>query len=61
MRVEKGESAEQKEEEEPMLQIMKQSEYDIIEQLRKTLARISLLSLILSSKVHHHALQKVLD
>ncbi len=61
VRVEKGEATEKKEEEELLLQIMKQSEYDIIEQLRKTPARISLLSLILSSEVHRQALQKVLD
>jgi len=40
---------------------MKQSDYDVIEQLRKTPALISLLSLILSSKVHRQALQKILD
>ncbi len=60
VRVEKEESSEKKEEEELLLQIMKQSEYDIIEQLRKTRAQIFLLSLILSSEVHRHALQKVL-
>ncbi len=56
--IEKGESSEKKEEEELLLQIMKHSEYDVIEQLRKTLTQISLLSLILSSEVHHHALQR---
>ncbi|KAJ9178602.1 hypothetical protein P3X46_010473 [Hevea brasiliensis] len=55
------ESAEHKEEEELLLQIMKQSEYDVVEQLRKTPARISLLSLILSSEVHRQALQRILD
>ncbi len=59
--VEKGEPSEKKEEDELLLQIMKQNEYDMIEQLRKTPARISLLSLILSSEVHHHALQRVLN
>ncbi len=34
--VEKGESYERKEENELLLQIMKQSEYDVIEQLKKT-------------------------
>ncbi|KAJ9182298.1 hypothetical protein P3X46_006306 [Hevea brasiliensis] len=53
--------AEHKEEEELLLQIMKQSEYDVVEQLRKTPARISLLSLILSSEVHRQALQRILD
>ncbi|KAJ9182858.1 hypothetical protein P3X46_006805 [Hevea brasiliensis] len=60
-KVEGGEPAEPKEEEELLLQIMKQSEYDVVEQLRKTPARISLLSLILSSEVHRQALQKILD
>ncbi|KAJ9190649.1 hypothetical protein P3X46_001829 [Hevea brasiliensis] len=62
--VEKTEEVEptgHKEEEELLLQIMKQSEYDVVEQLRKTPARISLLSLILSSEVHRQALQKILD
>ncbi|XP_058009625.1 uncharacterized protein LOC131183239 [Hevea brasiliensis] len=49
VRVKKGEPSEKKEEEELLLQIIKQSEYDVIEQLRKTLTRFSLLSLILSS------------
>ncbi len=40
---------------------MKQSEYNVIEQLKKTPARISLLSLILSLDVHRQALQKILD
>ncbi|KAJ9182555.1 hypothetical protein P3X46_006539 [Hevea brasiliensis] len=53
--------AEHKEEEELLLQIMKQSEYDVVEQLRKTPAQISLLSLILSSEVHRQALQRILD
>ena len=47
--------------EEEFLKIMKQSEYDIVEQLRKTPARISLLSLIMSSEPHRKALQKVLN
>ena len=34
------------------LQIMKQSEYDIVEQLKKTPVRILILSLILSSEAH---------
>ncbi len=59
--VEKGESSEKKEENELLLQIIKQSEYDVIEQLKKTPARISLLSLIVSLKVHRHALLRVLD
>ncbi|KAJ9168203.1 hypothetical protein P3X46_019756 [Hevea brasiliensis] len=60
-KMEEVEPAGPKEEEELLLQIMKQSEYDVVEQLRKTPARISLLSLILSSEVHRHALQKILD
>ncbi|KAJ9162547.1 hypothetical protein P3X46_022311 [Hevea brasiliensis] len=45
----KRESSEKKDEDELLLQIMKQNEYDVIEQLQRTPARISLLSLILSS------------
>jgi len=48
-------------EEEEFLKIMKQSEYDIVDQLKKTPARISILSLILNSEVHKKALQKVLS
>ncbi|KAJ9184867.1 hypothetical protein P3X46_004552 [Hevea brasiliensis] len=59
-RAERGEPVGTDEEEELLLQIMKQSEYDVVEQLRKTPARISLLSLILSSEVHRQALQKIL-
>ena len=40
---------------------MKHSEYSVVEQLKKTPARISLLSLILSSEPHRKALQKVLN
>ncbi|KAJ9134943.1 hypothetical protein P3X46_032179, partial [Hevea brasiliensis] len=60
-KTEEVEPAGHKEEEELLLQIMKQSEYDVVEQLRKTHARISLLSLILSSEVHRQALQRILD
>ena len=40
---------------------MKQSEYDVVEQLKRTSVRISLVSLILSSEPHRKALQKVLN
>jgi len=60
-KTEEVEPAGHKEEEELLLQIMKQSEYDVVEQLRKTPARISLLSLILSLEVHRQALQRILD
>jgi hypothetical protein len=43
------------------LKLMKHSEYSVVEQLKKTPARISLLSLILSSEPHGKALQKVLN
>jgi hypothetical protein len=43
------------------LKLMKHSEYSVVEQLKKTPARISLLSLILSFKPHRKALQKVLN
>ena len=41
-----------------ILKLMKHSEYNVVEQLKKTPARISLLSLILSSKPHRKALQR---
>jgi hypothetical protein len=50
-----------KEETNYFLKLMKHSEYIVVEQLEKTLSRISLLSLILSSKPHRKALQKVLN
>ena len=40
---------------------MKQSEYDVVEQLKKTLAKISLFSLIMSSEAHRNTLKRVLD
>jgi len=50
-----------KDKEEEFLKIMKQSKYEVIEQLKKTLARISLLSLILTSETHRKALLKMLN
>jgi len=50
-----------KEESNEFLKLIKHSEYCIIDQLKKTLARISLMSLILSSKPHRNALPKVLN
>ena len=50
-----------KEKEDDSLNIMKQSEYDIVEQLKMTLARISLLSLILSFEPYRRAPQNVLN
>lgn len=41
-----------KDEANEFLELMKYSEYNVVEQLEKTPARISLLSLILSSKPH---------
>ena len=43
------------------LKLMKHSEYCIVDQLKKTLAKISIMSLILSSELHQNALQKVLN
>ena len=40
---------------------IKHSEYNVVEQLNKTLTRISLLSLLTSSKPHRDALMKVLN
>lgn len=43
------------------LKLMKQSEYSVVEQLHRTKAKISLLSLILHSEPHRDALLKVLN
>ncbi|XP_073267151.1 uncharacterized protein [Populus alba] len=43
------------------LKLMKHSEYCIVDQLKKTPAKISIMSLILSSEPHRSALQKVLN
>ena len=40
---------------------IKHSEYNIVEQLNKTPTRISMLSLLYNSKLHHNALMKALD
>jgi hypothetical protein len=49
------------EEESNELKLIKHSEYCIVDQLKKTPARISFMSLILSSEPHRNALQKVLN
>jgi len=43
------------------LKVMKHSEYCIVDQLKKTPAKISIMSLIPSSEPHRNALQKVLN
>ncbi|XP_012466258.1 uncharacterized protein LOC105784884 [Gossypium raimondii] len=43
------------------LKFLKHSEYSVVEQLCKQLARISILTLLLSSEVHRSALMKVLN
>jgi len=43
------------------LKLMKHSEYCIVDQLKKTPAKIFIMSLILNSKPHRNALEKVLD
>ena len=43
------------------MKLMKHSEYSVVDQLKKTPAIISLMSLILSSEWHRKALQKVLN
>ena len=43
------------------LKQMKHSEYCVVDQLKKTPAKISIMSLILSSEPHRNALQKVLN
>ncbi|XP_016675402.1 uncharacterized protein [Gossypium hirsutum] len=49
------------EEAKEFLKFLKHSEYSVVEQLRKHLARISGLALLLSSEVHQDALLKVLN
>ncbi|XP_040940232.1 uncharacterized protein [Gossypium hirsutum] len=49
------------EEAKEFLKFLKHSEYSVVEQLRKQLARISVLALLLSSEVHRSALMKVLN
>ncbi|KAJ6974614.1 hypothetical protein NC653_030665 [Populus alba x Populus x berolinensis] len=49
------------EESNEFLKLIKHSEYCIVDQLKKTPARISLMSLILSSEPYRNALQKVLN
>ncbi|XP_017613920.2 uncharacterized protein LOC108459067 [Gossypium arboreum] len=43
------------------LKFLKHSEYSVVEQLNKQPARISVLTLLLSSEIHHNALMKVLN
>ncbi|XP_073264252.1 uncharacterized protein [Populus alba] len=43
------------------LKLMKHSEYCIVDQLKKTPAKISIMSLILNSEPHRNALQKVMN
>jgi hypothetical protein len=43
------------------LKLMKHNEYNVVDQLKKTPAGISLLSLMLSSELHKNAHQKVLN
>jgi hypothetical protein len=43
------------------LKLTKNSEFSVVEQLKKTSARISLMSLILSFEPHRNALQRVLN
>ena len=45
---------------EEFLKVIRNSEYSVIQQLNKLLAQISILALLLSSKVYHNALLKVL-
>ena len=43
------------------LKLVKHNEYSMVDQLKKTLVMISLLLLVLSSKLYRNALQKVLN
>ncbi|KAL2325739.1 hypothetical protein Fmac_024797 [Flemingia macrophylla] len=57
----KEKEEESKEEAEELLNFIRQSEYSIIDQLNRTPAKITLLSLIMSSEPHRKALLKVLN
>lgn len=48
------------EEAEELLKTIRQADHSVIQQLNKSLAQISILALLLSSKVHYEALLKVL-
>ncbi|KAL0009859.1 hypothetical protein SO802_004967 [Lithocarpus litseifolius] len=48
------------EEAKEFLKVIRNSEYSVIQQLNKSLALISILALLISSKVHRNALLKVL-
>ncbi|XP_030923138.1 uncharacterized protein LOC115950024 [Quercus lobata] len=48
------------EEAKEFLKVIRNSKYNVIQQLNKSLAQTSILALLLSSKVHHNALLKVL-
>jgi hypothetical protein len=50
-----------KEEAGEFLKLSKNSEFSVVEQLKKTSTRISLMSLILSFEPHRNALQRVLN
>ncbi|KAL2327550.1 hypothetical protein Fmac_020977 [Flemingia macrophylla] len=52
---------ESKDEADELLKFIRQSEYSIVDQLNRTLAKITLLSLIMSSEPHRKALLKVLN
>jgi hypothetical protein len=41
------------------MKLMKHSEYNVVDQLKKTLAKTSLISLTLSLELHRNALQRV--
>lgn len=43
-----------------MLRVLKKSEYDVVEQLKKTPAHINILSLLLTSDKHRDALLSIL-
>lgn len=50
-----------KEEAKEFLRVVKHSEYSIVDQLKKTPAKISLFSLFMSSEPHRNTLMKVLN
>ncbi|KAI5438127.1 hypothetical protein KIW84_024028 [Lathyrus oleraceus] len=56
-----GQNGNMKEDCDEMLRLIKRSEYNVVDQLLQTPSKISVLSLLMNSKPHREALQKVLD
>jgi len=53
---EEGGAIKEDKENDEFLKIMRQSEYDVVEQIKKTPTQISILTLLFNSEVHRKAL-----